>query len=386
MFNLWQTVAAFLVWLGLGTMAYVYLGYPLLLGVVALFIRRPKASLGYSPTISILIAAYNEEAGIRKKIDQTLALDYPADKIEIIVLSDCSTDRTDAIVKAFSDPRVRLFRAPQRKGKTNAQNLGVEIAQGEILIFSDATTVYHPLALQYLATNYADPKVGAVSGRYQYFDPKGESPTGSGMIAFWNYENFIKMMQSRIRTISGCCGCIYSVRRAAYSPLNPDVISDLVQPLWAIRKGYRVIFEDRALAYEETTKSSKEEFSMRVRVVTRGIRGLLSVPDLLNPTKHGWVSFQLISHKVLRWMVPVFLLSLFASSAILWNHSWYSMLFASQVAFYGFALLTLLIPLHRIWKPLGIPLYFCTLNAASLRSILEVMRGGKFVVWETVRS
>jgi cellulose synthase/poly-beta-1,6-N-acetylglucosamine synthase-like glycosyltransferase len=342
-----------LVWLSFGALLYVYLGYPLLLAVVGFFVRRIKAPLGFFPTISVLIAAYNEEAGIQKKIDETLALDYPVDKMEIIVLSDCSTDLTDEIVKSCTDPRVRLFRSPQRNGKTNAQNLGVETAKGEVLIFSDATTVYHPLALQYLATNYADQKVGAVSGRYQYFDPEGKSPTGSGMIAFWNYENFIKMMQSRIRTISGCCGCIYSVRRAAYTPLHPEVISDLVQPLWAIQKGYRVVFEDRALAYEETTKSSKEEFSMRVRVVTRGIRGMLL---------------------------------LLATNAMVWNQPWYAMLFALQIVFYGFALLTLLVPLHRMWKPLGIPLYFCTLNAAALRSIIEVIRGRKYVVWETVRS
>jgi cellulose synthase/poly-beta-1,6-N-acetylglucosamine synthase-like glycosyltransferase len=386
MSNLLQTATVILVWFSLGALVYVYVGYPLLLAVIGLFAKRPSAAPGYFPKISVLIAAYNEEAGIRKKIEDTLALDYPADKIEILILSDCSTDHTDEIVKGFADPRVRLLRAPSRKGKTNVQNLGAEIARGEVLIFSDATTVYHPLALQYLACNYADPRVGAVSGRYQYFDPEGKSPTGLGMIAFWNYENFIKMMQSRIRTISGCCGCIYSVRRSAYTALHPDVISDLVQPLWAIQKGYRVVFEDRALAYEETTKSSKEEFSMRVRVVTRGIRGILSVPDLLNPAKYGWVSFQLISHKVLRWMVPFFLLSLFASNAVLWNHPWYGWPFALQIGFYGFALLTLLIPLHRMWKPLGIPLYFCTLNAAALRSILEVMRGRKYVVWETIRS
>lgn len=386
MSNLLHTAAVMLIWVSLGTLVYVYAGYPLLLAVIGLFSKQPKAMLGYFPKISVLIAAYNEETGIRKKIEDTLALDYPAAKIEILVLSDRSTDRTDEIVKGVADPRVRLLRAPIRKGKTNVQNLGADAAQGEILVFSDATTVYHPLALQYLACNYADPKVGAVSGRYQYFDPEGKSPTGLGMIAFWNYENFIKMMQSRIRTISGCCGCIYSVRRTAYTPLHPDVISDLVQPLWAIQKGHRVVFEDRALAYEETTKSSKEEFSMRVRVVTRGIRGILSVPDLLNPVKYGWVSFQLISHKVLRWLVPFFLLLLFASNAILGNHQWYRILFALQIVFYGFTLLTLLLPLHRMWKPLGIPLYFCTLNAAALRSILEVMRGRKYVVWETVRS
>jgi cellulose synthase/poly-beta-1,6-N-acetylglucosamine synthase-like glycosyltransferase len=385
MFSAWQFAAEVLVWICIAMLIYVYVGYPVLLAIIACFARRPNASLGFFPTISVLIAAYNEEAGIKKKLEGTLVLDYPADKIEVIVLSDGSTDRTDEIVRSFTDPRVRLLRTPHRKGKTNAQNLGVEIAKGEVLIFSDATTVYHPLALQYLATNYADPTVGAVSGMYQYLDPAGISPTGSGMIAFWNYENFIKLMQSRISTISGCCGCIYSVRRSAYTSLQPDVISDLVQPLWAVQKGYRVVFEDRALAYEETTKSSKQEFLMRVRVVTRGIRGILSVPDLLNPTKYGWVSLQLISHKVLRWIIPFLLLLLFASSAALWNHSWYGMLFALQLTFYGFALLTLLVPLHRMWRPLGIPLYFCTLNAAALQSILEVVRGRKYVVWETVR-
>jgi cellulose synthase/poly-beta-1,6-N-acetylglucosamine synthase-like glycosyltransferase len=385
MFSSFDRLGAVLIWLSFAALFYVYAGYPLLLSLAALFFKSRQAALGYFPTVSVLIAAYNEEVGIQKKIDQTLALDYPADRIEIIVLSDCSTDRTDEIVRSFIDPRVRLFRVPIRKGKTNAQNLGVEIAKGEVLIFSDATTVYHPLALQFLATNYVNPKVGAVSGRYQYLDPEGGSPTGSGMTTFWNYENFIKTMQSRIRTISGCCGCIYSIRREAYTLLQPDVISDLVQPLWVIRKGYRVVFEDRALAYEETTKSSKEEFSMRVRVVTRGIRGVLSVGELLNPAKHGWVSFQLLSHKVLRWLVPLFLLLLFISNAVLWSHSWYGLLFGLQIGFYGFALLAILVPLHRLWKPLGLPLYFCTLNAAALRSIVEVVRGRKYVVWETVR-
>jgi cellulose synthase/poly-beta-1,6-N-acetylglucosamine synthase-like glycosyltransferase len=385
MFNS-SDAATILFWASLGVLFYVYAGYPLLLAVAGLFAQRPRAALGYLPKISVLIAAYNEEAGIGKKLEQTLALEYPADKMDILVLSDCSTDRTDEIVNEFADPRVRLLRAPHRRGKTNAQNLGAEAAQGEILIFSDATTVYHPMALQYLACNFADPKIGAVSGRYQYFDPEGNSPTGLGMIAFWNYENFIKMMQSRIRTITGCCGCIYAVRRSAYTPLAPEVISDLTQPLCAIQKGYRVVFEDRALAYEETTKSSGEEFSMRVRVVTRGIRGILSVSDLLNPAKHGWVSFQLFSHKVLRWMVPFFLVSLLAGSAILWNHPWYRGLLALQLAFYSFVLLTLLLPLHRVWKPLGVPLYFCTLNAAALCSILEVVRGRKYAVWETIRS
>lgn len=379
-------LAEVLFWVSFAVLLYVYAGYTFLLAVLAAFVPRRRPKVDFTPRLSILIAAYNEQTGIRRKIEQTLSLDYPSDLIEVLILSDGSTDQTDAIVESFRDPRVRLLQVSGRKGKTNAQNEGVKVARGDVLIFSDATTIYHPQALRHLASNYADPKVGAVSGRYQYFDPAGRSPMGLGTIAFWNYENFTKVMQSRIRTISGCCGCIYSVRREAYTPLAPDVISDLVQPLHVIRQGYRVVFEEGALAYEETTQSTSEEFSMRVRVVTRGIRGLLSVPALLMPWRFGWVSFQLWSHKILRWLVPFFLLILLGSSLFLWQNPFHRLFLVAQGVFYGITLIALLLPIQRLWKPLGIPLYFCTLNAAAFFSVIEVLRGKKYVVWETVRT
>ncbi len=382
MFELAQIVF----WTCAAILFYVYVGYPALLALIGAFVHREKPAPDYEPTLSVLIAAYNEQANIGRKIEQTLALDYPADKIEILVLSDGSSDRTDEIVRNYPDPRVRLVRIPERHGKTHAQNEGVRAAKGEVLIFSDATTVYHPMALRYLASNYRDPKVGAASGRYQYFDAEGKSPTGLGTVAFWNYENLIKTMQSRIKTISGCCGCIYSVRRKAYTDLPDDIISDLVQPLWVIQKGYRVAFEDRALAYEETTKGTKEEFRMRVRVVTRGMNGILSVSDLLMPWKYGWVSIQLLSHKVLRWLVSVFLILLFLSSAALYQHPFFRALFLLQMVFYLAAMLSIVFPLHHRWKLLGIPLYFCTLNAAALCSMVELARGRKYVTWQTVRT
>jgi cellulose synthase/poly-beta-1,6-N-acetylglucosamine synthase-like glycosyltransferase len=379
-------IAVYLFWGAVAVLFYVYVGYPLLLAAIGPLFRNRKPEPDYFPMLSVLIAAYNEEASIGKKIEQTLALDYPADKLEILVLSDGSMDRTDEIVKSFQDPRVRLLRMEPRKGKTSAQNRAVPQAKGEVLVFSDATTVYHPMALRYLASNYRNPIVGAASGRYQYFDAEGGSPTGLGTIAFWNYENLIKTMQSRIRTISGCCGCIYSIRKCAYTPLPEDVISDLVQPLWVLQQGYRVVFEDRALAFEETTQSAGEEFSMRVRVVTRGIRGILSVKDVLKPWKFPWVSIQLISHKILRWMVPFFLLILFASSVALTYQPFYAVILALQLLFYASAFLSIAVPLHRRWKPLGIPMYFCLLNAAAFCSVIEVIRGRKYVTWETVRS
>jgi cellulose synthase/poly-beta-1,6-N-acetylglucosamine synthase-like glycosyltransferase len=375
-----------LFWFSSGALIYVYMGYPLLLAIVGSFFQRSASNLGYTPRLSFLIAAYNEELRIQKKIEDTLALDYPAELMEILVLSDGSTDRTDALVESFANPRVRLLRIEGRKGKTNAQNEGVTKASGEVLVFSDATTTYHRQALQFLATNYSDPSVGAVSGRYQYFDPAGSSPTGLGSVAFWNYENFIKKAQSRIRTITGCCGCIYSIRRTAYTALPPDIISDLVQPLHVIRKGYRVVFEDRALAFEETTQSTSEEFSMRVRVVTRGIRGMLSVTDLLKPWMYPWVSLQLWSHKALRWLVPFFLLILLSSNFALWNHHEYRLFLSAQVFFYFLSGLSVWLPIHRKWRLLGIPLYFCVLNAAALVSVIEVLRGKKYTTWRTVRT
>ncbi len=379
-------VAKVVFWLAALLLFYVYAGYPLLLAIIGLFVRSRRPEAGYYPRLSVLIAAYNEEEAIARKIEQTLALEYPADKLEVLVLSDCSTDRTDEIVSSFPDKRVRLVRMTDRRGKTHAQNQGIKEATGEVTVFSDATAVYQSKALLYMACNYQDESVGAVSGRYQYFDPTDQSATGLGSMAFWNYENLIKKLQSRIRTITGCCGCIYSVRKTAYTELPADIISDLVQPLQAIKKGYRVVFEDRALAYEETTQSTSEEFAMRVRVVTRAMRGLLSVSDLLQPWKFAWTAFQLWSHKVLRWMVPLFLIVLLAANFLLLDVPFYRAVLALQLFFYLAAILNMLLPLHRQWKPLGIPLFFCTLNAAALVSMVEICRGRKYVIWQTVRA
>ena len=380
-----HAIAERVFWISVGMLLYVYLGYPALLALIAPFCRRPNKQPGYYPRVSILIAAYNEEAHIGQKLAETLALEYPLEKMEILVVSDGSTDHTDAIVAHCTDPRVKLLRIEARKGKTNAQNEGVKQCSGEVIVFSDATAVYHPKAIQYLACQYEDPRIGAVSGRYQYFDPKGESPTGLGSIAFWNYENMLKKLQSRISTLTGCSGCIYSVRKSVYTPLPAAACSDLVEPLHVVRKGYRVMFEDRALAHEETTKSSKEEFVMRVRVAAHGIAGVLSFPDLLNFWRHGWVSFQLISHKILRWLVPFALILLLLSNALLLNRPVFLIFFLLQMLFYLTGFVSMLIPMHRRWTPLGLPLYFCIIHLAALVSIISLSRGHRYIMWETVR-
>jgi cellulose synthase/poly-beta-1,6-N-acetylglucosamine synthase-like glycosyltransferase len=375
-----------LFWAMLAVILYAYIGYSLAILVLAVFVVHPVRKSPIEPRLTYLITAYNEEKNIHNKLMQVLSLDYPHDLLEIIVASDGSTDGTDGVVRQFADRGVRLVRVEGRVGKTETQNRAVREATGEIVVFSDATTFYDRFALRNIVRNFADPNIGAVSGRYEYRNPTGAS-IGFGSILFWRFENLIKMLQTRIGTITGCCGCIYSVRRELYEPLPPDIISDLVEPLKILDKGYRIVFEPEAIAYEETTAKTAEEFSMRVRVVMRGMRGMLYMSSLFNPLRHGFVSFQLISHKVLRWLVPVFLIVLFVSSVSLLGTSLlYDMAFALQCAFYATALFGMVAERMNVApKLLTIPLYFVTVNAAAVVAMYRLIKGNKAVTWETVR-
>ena len=373
-------------WLTIGLIFYTYFGYPILTLVLSLLINNPVNKQDIELTVTFLITAYNEEKDIRKKIEDTLNLDYPKDKLEIIVASDASSDKTDEIVKEFSDRGVVLHRVEDRVGKTATQNSALKMAKGDIIVFSDAASMYDSGAIRAIVRNYADPAVGALSGMYTYENKEGSS-VGFATILFWNLENFIKSKQTKIRTITGCCGCIYSVRKDLYTQLPPEIISDLVEPLTILQKGYRIVFEPEALAIEETAGKTKEEFSMRIRVIVRGMNGMLYVRELFNPFKYPFVSFQLISHKLLRWMVPVFATIAFLANAMLVTTSWfYAALFFCQLIFYGLALLGYILEKKGINKKIFyLPLYFCIVNLASLISMFKVLKKENIVTWQTRR-
>lgn len=378
-------VAEIVFWLAVVIIAYTYFGYPLATLFLSVFVRHPVKKEDNEPAVTFLITAYNEEKKIRKKLENTLGLDYPTDKLEIIVASDGSTDRTDEIVKEFEDKGVVLHRVEGRVGKTETQNQTVRIARGDIIIFSDATTEYKKDAVRKIVRNYSDPSVGAVSGRYEYVNPTG-APVGQGTILFWKYENFVKSRQTRIKTITGCCGCIYSVRKDLYAPLPGDIISDLVEPLKILEKGYRVAFEQDAIAYEKTEEGVSDEFSMRVRVITRAMNGLAYVKSLLNPLKYPFVSFQLNSHKVFRWLIPFFLIIILLCNPLLLNKGFYIATFLLQILFYASALTAWVMErFDRRIKLLSIPLFFCLINLASLRAAINFIKGRKMITWETVR-
>lgn len=376
-------------WTLLFLIFYTYFGYTLIILGLSLFRYSPvQRDEEFEPTVTFLITAYNEERALPGKLENTLALDYPPSKIEILVASDGSTDCTDEIVRAVGqkNERVRLLRVEGRVGKTETQNQAVQSAHGEIIIFSDATTEYRPDAIRKIVRNYADRSVGAVSGKYAYRTLE-KSAMGVATVLFWTYENLIKSRQTRIRTITGCCGCIYSVRKELYRPLPRTIISDLVEPLMILEAGHRIVFEPEAIAFETTTENVREEFRMRVRVITRGMNGLLYARRLLNPLRHPFVSFQLLSHKVLRWFVPVFMLLLLSVSFALVTSGWiYSVALAGQLGFYALATLGLAADLMG-WKIriLSLPMYFCVVNLAALVGLFNVLRGENKAVWETAR-
>jgi len=378
-------MAELIFWLTLGIILYAYFGYPLSILFLPLFFNNDIRRRDIEPSVTFLITAYNEEKNIREKLENTLSLDYPGDRLEIIVASDASEDRTDEIVKQFADQGVILHRVEGRVGKTETQNQTVKSAKGDIVIFSDATTRYRKDAIRKLVRNYNDPSIGAVSGRYEYVNPTG-APVGIGTVLFWKYENGIKNRQVKIKTVTGCCGCIYSVRKSLYELLPRDIISDLVEPLKILEKGYRIAFEPEAVAYEETTETSGEEFGMRVRVISRGMHGLWYMRKLFNPFKYGFVTFQLFSHKVLRWMIPFLLPFLLISNLFLIGYPFYTLTFVAQILFYIGAMGGYLLDkMGKKAKLLALPLYYCVVNAASAAAFFRTIFGKKAIVWETVR-
>jgi cellulose synthase/poly-beta-1,6-N-acetylglucosamine synthase-like glycosyltransferase len=378
-------MAETLFWLAIFLIAYAYVGYPVLVFLISFFVKNEVKRADLEPSVTLLITAYNEEKNIREKIEDSLMLDYPWDRLEILVASDGSTDRTDEIVKEFSRQGVILCRVEGRVGKTETQNRAVQQARGEIVVFSDATTKYRRDAVRKIVRSYADPTVGAVSGRYEYVNPTKGS-VGAGTKLFWRYENSIKRKQTEIKTITGCCGCIYSVRKALYEPLPADIISDLVEPLKILEKGYRIAFEYDAVAYEVTEEKAEEEFAMRVRVITRGMNGLAYVKGLLHPLRFPFVSFQLISHKVLRWMVPFFMLATLAANLQLLDIVFYRFTLLAQIGIYSAAFAGWVLDrLGRSTKMFFVPLYFFVVNLAAVWAAFHFLRGRRMVTWETVR-
>jgi cellulose synthase/poly-beta-1,6-N-acetylglucosamine synthase-like glycosyltransferase len=372
--------------LSLSLVAYAYVGYPLLIVILSRLFPRPVRKAEITPKVSLIITAYNEERDIAAKLDNTLALDYPPDRLEIIVASDCSGDQTDDIVRRYEARGVRLHRRPERLGKSVAQNHAVKQANGEILVFSDATTMYLPDAVRRIVRSFADPQVGCVAGQLIYVD-KATTAVGRGCRSYWSYEKFIKESESRAGSLIGVSGCLYAVRRSSYARLALDMSSDFVIATEIHLQEQRTVYECEAVAMEDTNKRSRDEFRMRVRVIEQTFSALHRYCAALNLRQHGLFAFQLISHKVLRYAVPFFLIAAFALNLLLVGESpFYRLTFITQAIFYLAAVAGCLGErLHMRLGVLALPYYFALANAASLAAFIQFMRGKAHVLWEPIR-
>lgn len=378
-------------WLLVGVVGYSYLGYPVLLLAIGAVRRRRMTSAPIVPAISVIIAAHNEEQDIQRKLETVLALEYPPGRREVIVASDCSTDRTHDIVRGFAGRGVTLCILPQRGGKTAAQNLAVSRATGEILVFTDATTDLAPDVLRKLVQPFADARVGCAGAELEYQSAEGTA-VGRGGGLYWRYEKFVKGLESRVNSLIGVSGCLYAVRRSLFVPIAPDLISDFVIALDIFAGGHLTTYVPGAIAWERTHEDAGREFAMRTRVVVRTINALVRRAGLLNPYRTGLFALQLWSHKIFRYLVPECLLLAFGLSVALAFGSsprawFYGVLAGLQVLIY------VVVPaLYVVCRRLGLrtgalsaPFYFVHANAAALWGLVRYLRGRREITWTTVR-
>ena len=364
---------------------YIYVGYPLLAAIIARFFSAPSIKKSpIRPHVSFIISCYNEEAIIRKKIENTLSLEYPKDKLDILVVSDASNDGTDDIVRKYESKGVRLIRQDERLGKTLGLNLAVPQAIGEIIVFSDANAMYQSDAIINLVENFNDETVGYVVGEAKYSNA-GRSQAGSSENTYWRYEIQLKKFESSIHSIVGGDGAIYAIRKKLYKTLKSTDINDFVNPLQIIASGYRGIYQPSAICYEEAAGEFEKEFQRKTRIVNRSFSGFLQVKSVLNPFKTGLFSLQILSHKILRWFSGFFLMMFFILSIILsfYDYMFFQIIFFIELLFLSLAYLGhLLVNSQKSFKPLYYSYYFILVNIAAVNGILQSLKGSVQVTWE----
>ncbi len=368
-------------WCSVAAVFYVYFGYPATLLLLPR-LQRKREELP-PPSVSILIAAYNEEKVIQDNIDNKLSLDYPPSLVEIIVISDGSTDRTDEIVRSYANRRVRLIRQEPRQGKTTGLNRAAAEAKGDLLVFADANSIYEPGALRHLAAEFGDLGVGYTTGRLAYQDPGGTA-VGAGSGLYMRYEDWVRRLESRVGSVIGVNGGIDAVRKNLYQPMRADQLPDFVLPLRVIEQGFRVSYCPAAVLYEDALQSSEDEFKMRVRVCLRTYNALWDMKRLLLPI-HGVVSFQIFLHKIARYAVFA-LLPLILVMSILLIRQWpYLILLSCQAVFYLLAFLGAVLE-KRLWAGLHLaPFYFTLINLAAAVAFLRFLTGDRQVTWKPRR-
>lgn len=378
-----MNLALVLFWAAVILVAYTYLLFPLIVFARGLWLSQPYRSADITPRVSLLIAAHNEVKSIGAKLDNILALDYPAERLEIIIASDGSDDGTNAVVQSYAEHGVQLLSLP-RLGKAAALNAAAKAAGGEILAFSDANSIFAADALRALVRPFADPQVGGVAGNQRYLR-QGNS---RGERSYWRFDRKLKQLQSRAGNTISATGAIYAIRRSLFEPIPDGVTDDFFTSTGVVVRGHRLVFTPEAVAYEPVASSSSREFERKVRVITRGLQAVKLRRTLLNPFRYGFYALQLFSHKVLRRLVVFPLLLLAVLSPLLWSHGLvYQLSTLAQAGFYGLATSHIFLKGNRVGelKIFALPFYFCMVNTACLLATSNLVRGHRIDRWEPRR-
>lgn len=371
-----------LFWVGVGWILYVYVGYPLILSLLAIARRvRPEIRDDHVPSVSVLIAARNEERDIGWKVVETLGWDYPTNRLDVFVASDASEDRTDEIVQGITDPRLTLVRMETRGGKNVALNRLATMARSEILFFTDANSHIGVSGLRRIVRHFADPRVGCVTGEMHYRDDGRESVVAEGTSVYWGYESLIKHLEGEIGSVLVCVGSVFAIRAALYQPLHPEVANDLELPLRIGRAGYWLRYEPSVRSVERPARTAAEEFARQRRIVAQGALAVWRLRRQLV----GLRAWQFVSRKLLRWLTAIPLLLLLASSGFLASQPPFGLALAAQIVFWllataGFARARLGHPGGRLFS---IPLYVALMTLAGLVGVVDACTGRRFHVWET---
>lgn len=381
-------------WISLFLIFYTFIGYGMLLYILIRIKRQwkkkpaTKTVLENLPTCTLIVAAYNEADFIREKISNTLALNYPKEKLKFLFITDGSADRSMEIIAEY--PEIKLMHLPERKGKMAAVHRAMESVETEVVVFTDANTFLNPEALIYLCRHYENPMVGVVAGEKRVqVDESSDATAGEGF--YWKYESKLKKWDAELHSVVGAAGELFSIKTALYEPVEPDsILDDFMISMRIAEKGFRLVYEPEAFASEKASSNIAEELKRKIRIAAGGIQSIIRLKRLLNPFLYPILSFQYISHRVLRWtIVPFLLLFVFVLNLVIAYQTaelFYQLLFALQVCFYMLACCGLILERKKMRvKALFIPYYFCVMNYAVIAGICRYAYGKQSVIWDKAK-
>ena len=376
-------------WVSAGAVVYSYTVYPLILALIS----RIRSTLydvrcttygvqRTALTVTVIVSAYNEEKVIGDRIQNILDSDYPKEKLEILIGSDGSTDNTNQIIESYTSRGVKLLKWVDRRGKISVLNDLVASSTGEIIVFSDANTIYKKDAIAKLVRGFRDENIGCVCGEL-IFRNAGESDTGNLEGVYWRYEQFLKKIEGSMGSLLGANGGIYAIRKNLFEPLDKDIIiDDFLIPMRILEKGYKVAYGPEAIAYEETSKKIVQEMERRIRIGAGDFQALVRTWHLLDP-RRGFPAFAYFSHKVLRWFAPFFLICTLFANAFLVASPLYAVAFLLQAVFYTLAIGgKILSSLKLKVKLFGLPYYFVSMNIALFLGFIRFCSGTQSAAWE----